>query len=79
MVLRTANNIDPERDIQFTLGPVDSLDHAARLPDFGSKMGIDATRKWPGEGFTRPWPDEIRMSDAVKARVTARWKELKID
>lgn len=79
VVLRTANNIDPERDIQFTIGPVDSLDHAARLPDFGSKMGIDATRKWPGEGFMRPWPDEIRMSDEIKARVTARWKELKID
>ncbi len=79
VVLRVANNIDPERDIQFTLGPVDSLDHAARLPDFGSKMGIDATRKWPSEGFTLPWPNEIRMSDEVKARVTARWKELGLE
>jgi 4-hydroxy-3-polyprenylbenzoate decarboxylase len=79
VVLRTVNNIDPERDIQFTLGPVDSLDHAARLADFGSKMGIDATRKWPSEGFTRPWPDEIRMSREVQERVTARWKQLKID
>src|SRR5271168_2670353 len=43
--------IDPERDVQFTLGPVDTLDHAARRQDFGSKMGIDATRKWPEEGF----------------------------
>ena len=75
VVLRAFNNIDPERDIQFTLGPVDSLDHASRLPDFGSKMGIDATRKWLSEGFTRPWPDEITMSDEVKARVSARWKE----
>ncbi len=57
VVLRATNNIDPERDIQFTLGPVDSLDHASRLPNFGSKMGIDATRKWPAEGFTRPWPE----------------------
>jgi 4-hydroxy-3-polyprenylbenzoate decarboxylase len=79
VVLRTVNHIDPERDIQFMLGPVDSLDHASRLPDFGSKMGIDATRKWPGEGFTRPWPDEIRMSDEVKAQVSARWKEFKLD
>ncbi|MFB3917651.1 MAG: UbiD family decarboxylase [Terriglobales bacterium] len=79
VVLRVFNNIDPERDIQFTLGPVDSLDHASRLPDFGSKMGIDATRKWPSEGFTRPWPDEIRMSDEVKRRVTARWKEIGIE
>ena len=45
--------IDPERDIQFVLGPVDTLDHAARRQDFGSKMGIDATRKWPEEGFCR--------------------------
>jgi 4-hydroxy-3-polyprenylbenzoate decarboxylase len=72
---RVLNNIDPERDIQFTLGPVDQLDHAARLENFGSKMGIDATRKWPGEGFTRPWPDEIVMSPEVKERVQRRWKE----
>jgi len=76
VVLRTTNNIDPERDIQFTLGPVDSLDHASRLPDFGSKMGIDATRKWPTEGFERPWPDEITMDKETKARVDARWKDL---
>ena len=46
-----------------------------RLPDFGSKMGVDATRKWPTEGFTRPWPEEIRMDEETKARVTKRWKE----
>jgi len=78
VVLRVCNHIDPERDIQFTLGPVDSLDHASRLPDFGSKMGIDATRKWPSEGFTRSWPDEIKMDDKIRAQVTARWKELGI-
>ncbi|HEX8992269.1 MAG TPA: UbiD family decarboxylase, partial [Anaerolineales bacterium] len=79
VVLRAFNNIDPERDIQFTLGPVDSLDHASRLPDFGSKMGVDATRKWPSEGFSRPWPDQITMDPETKARVTARWRELGID
>ncbi|MBI1749270.1 MAG: menaquinone biosynthesis decarboxylase [Acidobacteria bacterium] len=68
--------IDPERDIQFTLGPVDTLDHAARMQDFGSKMGIDATRKWPSEGFARPWPDEIKMDPAVKARIDQLWKSL---
>ncbi len=73
---KVLNHIDPERDIQFTLGPVDTLDHAARLPDFGSKMGMDATRKWPSEGFSRPWPDEIKMSPEVVQRVTRRWKEL---
>jgi 4-hydroxy-3-polyprenylbenzoate decarboxylase len=79
VVWKTLNNIDPERDIQFTLGPVDSLDHASRLPDFGSKMGIDATRKWPSEGFTRPWPDELRMSPEVKALVERKWKDLGIE
>jgi 4-hydroxy-3-polyprenylbenzoate decarboxylase len=69
VTLRVTNNIDPERDIQFTLGPVDSLDHASRLPNFGSKMGIDATRKWAAEGFTREWPQMLTMPGAVKARV----------
>ncbi len=72
---RALNNIDPQRDIEFVLGPVDSLDHASRMPDFGSKMGIDATRKWPQEGFTRRWPDVIRMSPEVKARVDELWKK----
>jgi 4-hydroxy-3-polyprenylbenzoate decarboxylase len=78
VTLRVANNIDPERDIQFTLGPVDSLDHASRLPNYGSKMGIDATRKWAAEGFTRPWPPMIEMGAATKARVDAIWKKLGI-
>ncbi len=71
---KALNNIDPERDIQFTLGPVDSLDHASRLVNFGSKMGVDATKKWPGEGFTREWPGVIKMSPEVKQRVDALWK-----
>ena len=79
VVLKVFNNIDPERDIQYTLGPVDSLDHASRLPNFGSKMGIDATRKWPTEGFTRPWPDEILMDEKTKAQVDKKWKDLGID
>ncbi|MGI4757262.1 MAG: UbiD family decarboxylase [Janthinobacterium lividum] len=79
VVLRVANNIDPERDIQFTLGPVDSLDHASRLPNFGSKMGIDATRKWPAEGFTRPWPEMLAMPADVKSRVDAMWSKLGIN
>ena len=69
--------IDPERDVEFHLGPVDTLDHAARLPDFGSHMGIDATRKWASEGYARgPWPDEIRMDENTRARIAARWKQL---
>ena len=76
VTLKVLNNIDPERDIQFTLGPVDSLDHAARLPNYGSKMGIDATRKWPAEGFTRPWPDEITMDAGTKSHIDAKWNAL---
>ena len=78
VVCKTLNHIDPERDIQFVLGPVDSLDHASRLPDFGSKMGIDATRKWPEEGFQRNWPDEILMSEEIKSRVDKLWPKLKL-
>ncbi|MHB1023760.1 MAG: UbiD family decarboxylase [Acidobacteriaceae bacterium] len=76
VTLRVTNNIDPERDIQFTMGPVDSLDHASRLPNYGSKMGIDATRKWAAEGFTRQWPEMLTMDSDVKARVDAIWNKL---
>jgi 4-hydroxy-3-polyprenylbenzoate decarboxylase len=79
VTLKVFNHIDPERDIQFTMGPVDSLDHASRLPNYGSKMGIDATRKWASEGFTRPWPDEIHMDEKTKAAVDKKWKELGIE
>jgi 4-hydroxy-3-polyprenylbenzoate decarboxylase len=76
VVLRVANNIDPERDIQFMLGPVDSLDHASRLPNYGSKMGVDATRKWKAEGFERPWPAMIEMDRTTKAKIDAMWAKL---
>ena len=70
--------IDPERDIEFVHGPVDELDHAAPIPCLGSKMGIDATRKWKEEGFARRWPDEIKMSSEVRARIDALWPTLRI-
>ena len=76
VTLKVLNNIDPERDIQFTLGPIDSLDHASRLPNYGSKMGVDATRKWASEGFSRPWPAEITMDARTKSMVDAKWKML---
>lgn len=79
VTLKVLNHIDPERDIQFMLGPVDSLDHASRLPNYGSKMGIDATRKWASEGFTRPWPDEILMDEKTRAMVDKKWKDLGIE
>jgi 4-hydroxy-3-polyprenylbenzoate decarboxylase len=73
---RVLNNIDPERDIQFMSGPVDQLDHSSRLPNLGSKMGIDGTRKWKSEGFNRPWPKEIRMTDEVKKKIDLLWPKL---
>jgi len=71
---KALNNIDPQRDIEFAMGPMDSLDHSSRLPNYGSKMGIDATRKWATEGFTRPWPGLIEMTPEVKHRVDELWK-----
>jgi 4-hydroxy-3-polyprenylbenzoate decarboxylase len=73
------NNIDPERDTRFTMGPIDVLDHSSRAFTYGSKMGIDATRKLPEEGFTREWPPVIEMDAATKARVDEMWPTLGID
>ena len=67
-------NVDPERDIVITKGPLDQLDHAPTLEAFGGKMGIDATHKGPAEG-TRPWPEEIEMSAEVRSLVDRRWQE----
>ena len=72
------NNIDPERDVRFTRGPVDVLDHASQFFTFGSKMGIDATRKWKDEGFTREWPDLIVMDEPTRRRVDELWPRLGI-
>jgi 4-hydroxy-3-polyprenylbenzoate decarboxylase len=55
---------------------VDVLDHASRAFTYGSKMGIDATRKLPEEGFTRNWPKVIAMDDATKQAVDAMWPKL---
>lgn len=70
------NNIDPERDVRFTMGPIDVLDHSSRAFTYGSKMGIDGTRKLPEEGFTRDWPRVIAMDAATKAKVDALWPAL---
>jgi 4-hydroxy-3-polyprenylbenzoate decarboxylase len=70
------NNIDPQRDIQFTRGPADDLDHSVRGPAFGSKMGIDGTRKMREEGVDRDWPEVIRMDAAVQAKIDRIWPGL---
>jgi 4-hydroxy-3-polyprenylbenzoate decarboxylase len=68
---------DPERDIQFTRGPVDDLEDASDLAAYGSKMGIDATRKWPSEGFTRPRPTRIATSAAAAQKADALWEKIR--
>jgi 4-hydroxy-3-polyprenylbenzoate decarboxylase len=73
------SNVDVGRDMLVTEGPVDALDHAAPYFAYGSKVGFDATRKLPGEGVVRPWPDAIAMSDDIRARVDSRWSEFGID
>ena len=62
-------NTDPQRDSIFTKGPSDVLDHATSEIAIGSKLGIDATKKLPGEGFKRAWPPLIKMDAAVKAKI----------
>jgi len=76
VALAVFNNIDPKRDLFFVEGPVDTLNHASPERDFGSKVGIDATAKWKEEGYTRTWPEEIRMDDATKKRADAVMKDL---
>ncbi len=68
VLFRLCANTDPQRDSVITKGPADVLDHATSQLAVGSKMGIDATRKLPGEGFSRPWPPLIRMDDETKAK-----------
>jgi len=68
-------NCDPARDMELVRGPVDILDHASPAHGAGSKIGFDATAKWPGEGEVRKWPIELEMDAATKELVTRRWKE----
>ena len=74
-----SNNIDAKRDITMVEGPLDVLDHSSPMPNFGTKIGIDATKKLPEEGHARPWPDEIIMSKDIKDLVDAKWNSLGLD
>jgi 4-hydroxy-3-polyprenylbenzoate decarboxylase len=67
-------NVDPARDVMLTDGPLDHLDHAPTRQFVGGKIGIDATAKGPEEG-TRPWPEEIEMSQEIRELVDRRWDE----
>lgn len=71
--------MDPARDTTLVENtPIDYLDFASPVSGLGSKMGLDATNKWPGE-TNREWGVPIEMSDEVKRRVDALWGELGLD
>jgi len=74
VLFRLCANTDPQRDSIFTKGPADVLDHATSEMAMGSKLGIDATKKLPGEGFKRPWPPPIRMSAEVRRKIDALFR-----
>jgi len=73
------NNVDPRRDTLIVDGPLEVLDHSAPLPLIGSKMGIDATRKFPEEGHNREWPRDIEMNKEIIELVNGKWSEYGID
>ncbi len=75
VMFQVGANVDPRRDTFVVEGPLDILDHAAPFCGAGSKIGIDATRKIPGEGVVREWPEILKMSDDVKQMVDQRWSE----
>ncbi|SDI93868.1 3-octaprenyl-4hydroxybenzoate decarboxylase [Frankineae bacterium MT45] len=77
---RAFGNVDYAHDVLHSVGPVDHLDHAAYEQFFGGKLGIDATRKLPTEGYRRDggWPQECVLDAATLTKVEARWASLRI-
>jgi len=69
------SNCDPRRDSEFVNGPHDILDHASPEMGAGSKIGFDATVKWPAEGKVRPWPMELAFDEPTRELIDKRWKE----
>ncbi|MBV8415470.1 MAG: menaquinone biosynthesis decarboxylase [Verrucomicrobia bacterium] len=69
VLFRLCANTDPRRDTTFIKNPNDSLDHAPDIPNVGSHMGIDATRKLSSEGYHRGWPELVRMDERVREKV----------
>ena len=72
-------NVDWARDVVISEGPVDALDHASYRPNFGGKIGVDATAKDERDGYTRGWPQIIEMAPEIKALVDRRWQEYGIE
>ena len=74
VLFRLCANTDPERDSTIIRNPSDSLDHAPTEQNIGSHMGIDATRKLPGENYHRRWPELLKMDERVQAIVDSLQK-----
>jgi 4-hydroxy-3-polyprenylbenzoate decarboxylase len=71
-----STKMDPARDITIIENtPIDYLDFASPVSGLGSKIGLDATDKWPGE-TTREWGTPIRMDEEVVRTVTEKWSRL---
>jgi 4-hydroxy-3-polyprenylbenzoate decarboxylase len=71
--------IDPARDtVMIENTPIDYLDFASPVSGLGSKIGFDATNKWPGE-TNREWGKPIEMNAEIKAKIDSLWKDLDID
>ena len=69
VLFRLCANTDSQRDSTFVKSPCDALDHAPTVPCIGSHMGLDATRKLPGEGYTCGWPELVTMDGAATPMV----------
>ena len=72
---RVSSNINPDTDLVISEGPVDDLDHSSPTPKYGSKLGIDATKKTEMDGRKRIWPPDVIMSEEIKSQVSKRWTE----
>jgi 4-hydroxy-3-polyprenylbenzoate decarboxylase len=73
------NNLAPERDVVTMPGPVDDLDHGSYTIAYGTKIGVDATRKGASEGYTREWPPEMVMDETTRKTVSERWQQYGLD
>src|SRR5690606_35630913 len=78
VICAMTTRMDPVRDtVMIENTPIDYLDFASPVSGLGSKIGMDATSKWPGE-TQREWGSPIEMSEAGKKRADAMWDELGI-
>ena len=76
---RVGANTDPSRDTEHARGVMDALEFATTHANVGGKLGIDATRKLPEEGFPREWPPDIAMDEHIVTRVNERWTSYGIE